>query len=520
MLEGIKIDTIKAPFARGLVIDKGMHLLPPSYTPYAKNIRVRNGTTIRREGYKKVFDGKKSVQIDEMISVEEYLYVISEKKLWKAKLDEHPSALEQTMAGDINTLTGILKFWKRILFLNGAGSGSAYDTQAKSLTSLAIENWANPRFGETYEQCIYLAGGGTKSNILYKSTVWGEGTALPIFQENKQPKEPRESEQIPFRSKITGLCATREKLFVFTEDSVEVIQDSQTWGLMHKVSIPIAGMNEPANPKMIVKADDRVFFWTKENMMKSLNYMQGVTETAIWDITERANLSIKGFIDSLDADKSSSFGYYHKKNKTVHWHLRLKGEPYTTVVLVYDVNADSFFIDTNKYFTCVVNHRLWYYAGSSNQQIIYEDEVGNSDDWQQIQRERRTAILSLGSPLYRKEFREINIYGEKEDDVNIQISVLVDWKSVYEWEIKAIEWPISWYSSTPAGSSPVAREVESSKIKSFEFAITRGFLRARGKKIQIIFKWNSFGEFCLSGLEIWYKDLYESDPKDRSKFTS
>nr|DAS95552.1 MAG TPA: hypothetical protein [Caudoviricetes sp.] len=40
-------------------------------------------------------------------------------------------------------------------------------------------------------------------------------------------------------------------------------------------------MNEPANPKMIVKADDRVFFWTKENMMKSLNYMQGVTETAI-----------------------------------------------------------------------------------------------------------------------------------------------------------------------------------------------------------------------------------------------
>ena len=520
MLEGIKIESIKSPFARGLVIDKGVHLLPPSYTPYAKNIRVRNATTIRRDGYKKVFDGKKSMQIDEMISVEDRLYAVSEKRLWKVKLEEHPAILEQTTVTNINAITGILKFWRRILLLNGTSSGSAYDTQANTATSLTIENGANPRFWETYEQCIYLAWGGAKSNILYKSTVWGEGTALPIFQENKQPKEPRESEQIPFRSKITGLCATREKLFVFTEDSVEVIQDSQTWGLTHKVSIPIAGMNEPANPKMIVKADDRVFFRTKENMMKSLNYMQGVTETAIWDITERANLSIKGFIDSLDEDQNSSFGYYHKKNKTVHWHLRLKGEPYTTVVLVYDVNADSFFVDTNKYFTCVVNHKLWYYAGSSNQQIIYEDEVGNSDDGQQIQRERRTAVLSLWSPLYRKEFREINIYGEKEDDVNIQISVLVDWKSVYEGEIKAIEWPISWYVSTPAWSSPVAREVASTSIKAFEFAITRGFLRARGKKIQVVFKGNSFWEFCLSGLEIWYKDLYENDPKDKSRFTS
>lgn len=519
MIEGIKVETVKSPFARGVVIDKGVHLLPPSYTPYAKNIRVRNGTTIRRDGYKKIFDGGNNSQIDEMISVENNLYVISDKRLRKANLDLHPSTLEQTVATDIGKLTGTLKFGRWILLLNGMNSWSVYDTQAKSLNNLTIENGANPRFWETYEQCIYLAGGGSKSNILYKSTVWWEGTELPIFQENKQPKEPRESEQIPFRSNITGLCATREKLFVFTEDSVEVIQDTQTWGLTHKVSIPIAWMNEPANPKMIVKADDRVFFWTKENMMKSLNYMQGVTETAIGDITERVNLSIKGFIDSLDDDQSTSFGYYHKKNKTIHWHLRLKWEPYTTVVLVYDVSADSFFIDTNKYFTCVVNHKLDYYAGSSNQQIIYEDEAGNSDDGQQIQRERRTAVLNLWSPIYRKEFREINIYGEKEDGVNIQISVLVDWKSVYEWEIKAIEWPISWYVSTPSGSSPVAREVATTSIKPFEFVITRGFLRARGKKIQVIFKGDSFWEFCLSGLEIWYKDLYENDLKDRSKFT-
>jgi hypothetical protein len=44
------------------------------------------------------------------------------------------------------------------------------------------------------------------------------------------------------------------------------------------------------------------------------------------------------------------------------------------IVLVYDVNTDSFFIDTNKYFNCVAEHNNKYYAGSSFGTIIYQDD--------------------------------------------------------------------------------------------------------------------------------------------------
>lgn len=241
-----------------------------------------------------------------------------------------------------------------------------------------------------FEQNIYLAGSGEKSNVLYKSRAGRKEEPNNILDFTGAG-----SEELYFRSKITGIVGTREQLFVRTEDTIEIIQQSEIGGVRNLISIPIAGMNEPANPNMIVTADDKIFFWTKENMMKSLNYVQGVSETAVGDVSHREDMSIKDFIDSLDEDQSTSFGYYHRKNKTIHWHLRPKGEPYTTVVLVYDLDTDSFLIDTNKFFTCIVNHKLGYYAGSANEHVVYQDEYGNADDGQAIQWERRTPWMAL-----------------------------------------------------------------------------------------------------------------------------
>jgi hypothetical protein len=48
MIEDIKITALKAPFSKGIVMDKGVHLMPEQYTPYAKNIRIKNSTTTKR----------------------------------------------------------------------------------------------------------------------------------------------------------------------------------------------------------------------------------------------------------------------------------------------------------------------------------------------------------------------------------------------------------------------------------------------------------------------------------------
>lgn len=77
MIEGVKIQGIKAPFARGLVVDRGMHYMPHSLTPQARNIRLRNGTTVRRDGYVKVARGSQDTPITNLISIHDKLYAIS-----------------------------------------------------------------------------------------------------------------------------------------------------------------------------------------------------------------------------------------------------------------------------------------------------------------------------------------------------------------------------------------------------------------------------------------------------------
>jgi hypothetical protein len=37
-------------------MDKGVHLMPEQYTPYAKNIRIKNATTTKRKGYTRVVE--------------------------------------------------------------------------------------------------------------------------------------------------------------------------------------------------------------------------------------------------------------------------------------------------------------------------------------------------------------------------------------------------------------------------------------------------------------------------------
>lgn len=245
--------------------------------------------------------------------------------------------------------------------------------------------------------------------------------------------------------------------------------------------------------------------------------MQWVTESVVWDISHRQNLSIRDFIDTLDEDQSTSFGYYNRNEKTVHWHLRQKWEPIPNIVLVYDVSSDSFFIDTNKYFNCVAEHNNKYYAGSSFGTIIYEDNIWPTDDWISIEWSRKTALLSIGSPDYRKEFRQVNVYGEKDDDVDIMVTVLVDWQTAFNGIIQASGGSISWLASDSLANTMVAFETQKWWLKPFEYIITRGNMRARGKNIQVLFSGTSNWDFCLSWIEIWYKDLYDNKGSDKAK---
>ena len=521
MIEWIKVQAIKAPFSQGIVMDKGVHLMPEQYTPYAKNIRIKSWTTTKRNGYIRVVDkGKETWEdnvteeyIDNMISDWTDLYALADGKLYKVDFSTDLSMTRYT-SSTFDADVSLIRCRKYLIFLSENTNKWYYlDTSAWTGWALTITDNAKFRFWEMYKQQLYLAWWWDYSNVLYGSRSYKYTSPSDVLDFDWDW-----SQQLMFSSKIMGLAGIREQLFVFTENSIEILAQSDAeWWIVADYSIPIAGSNQPANPRMVVKADDLVFFWTKENQMKSLNYMQGVTESVVWDISHRQNLSIKDFTETLDEDQSNSFGYYNRNNKTVHRHLKQRWEPIPNIVLVYDVNTDSFYLDTNKYFSCVAEHKNKYYWGSAFATIIYHDDVWPTDDWVAIEWERDTAILSVGSPVYRKEFREVNIYWEKDDDVDINVSVLVDWKTVFEGTIKASGWSTDWFASRSIAEKPIAFETEKSTIKPFEYIITRWNLRNRWKKIQLIFKGSSNWEFCLSGMEIGYKDLYDNKMEDKAK---
>lgn len=519
MIEWIKVQALKAPFSQWVVMDKGVHLMPEQYTPYAKNIRIKSWTTTKRNGYIRVVAKWKETgqtditepYIDNMISDWSYLYALANWKLYKVDFNTDLTMTRYTnLTFDSNV--SLLRYWKYLFFLSeNTAKWYALDTTLWTWQALTVTDNAYFRFWEVYKQCVYLAGWKDKANILYRSRAGNREEPTNILDMDWDG-----SDDLYFKSKIMWLASTREQLFVFTEDSIEIISEWQSGEVLTITTVPIAWSNQPVNHRMVVKADDKVFFWTKENQMKSLNYMQWVTESVVWDVSHRQNLSIKDFTETLDEDQSTSFWYYNRTNKTIHRHLKQRWEPIPNIVLVYDVNTDSFFFDTNKYFNCVAEHKNKYYWGSVFGSIIYQDDIWPTDDGIAIEWERDTALFSVGSPVYRKEFREINIYWEKDDDVDINVSVLVDWKTVFDWTIKASGWWISWFASVGSATKPIAFETEKAPIKPFEYIITRWNLRHRGKKIQVIFKGNSNWDFCLSWMEIWYKDLYDNFMQDKA----
>ena len=512
MIEDIKIQALKAPFSKWIVMDKGVHLMPEQYTPYSKNIRIKNATTTKRKWYTRVVTASVDWYIDNMISDGDNLFALCDGKLYKVDFNTAMTMTRYTeLTFDDNV--SLLRYWKYLFFLSeNTAKWYALDTTTWTGSALTITDNAYFRFGEVYKNCVYLAWWNDYANVLYKSRAWSLESPTNILDFDWDW-----SDNLYFKSKIMWLAAIREQLFVFTEDTIEIISQWQSGEILTITSVPIAWSNQPANPKMVVKADDIVFFWTKENQMKSLNYMQWVTETVVWDVSHRQNLSIVDFIDTLDEDQSDSFWYYNRNEKTVHWHLKQKWEPMPNIVLVYDVNSDSFFIDTNKYFRCEAEHNNKYYAGSSFGAIIYKDNDWPVDDWVAVERQRKTALLSLWSPDYRKEFRQVNIYWEKDDDVDIMVTVLVDWQTAFNGTIQASGGGLSWTASTPVWDSQVAFETRPWGLKPFEYIITRWNMRARWKNIQIVFSGTSNWDFCLSWIEIGYKDLYDTKWSDRAK---
>jgi len=83
--------------------------------------------------------------------------------------------------------------------------------------------------------------------------------------------------------------------------------------------------------------------------VKTVNYIAGTVDRGIGDLSNRALASIKTFLKNIDPDQSDAFGY--RIEEKVYWHLKEKGSAVNNVVLIYDIENDSWLVDDNKYYS-------------------------------------------------------------------------------------------------------------------------------------------------------------------------
>ena len=517
--EGITTINLKTPFARGLIADKGIHLVPESFCVWCKNIRTINGTTTVRKGYQKISnwpDGIKS-KIQGLVAVKGELYAICKGKFYKVDLKTGGLEGKTGTTFDEKEQTNFVVYNDFIFCLDGKNFPKVFNRKEGTFTILdtsKIASGANPRFWTVFSANVYLVWGWENKNMLYISKGITKNTPTDSYD-----FVGTWSENLFFHSDIEAISSNKGKVYIFTANTIEVLtKDTVTVGsVTSRYATPIAWENRVASSRSVVVADDRIFFFAKGNKVRALEFIPWVTDISVGDLSDRAGQSIQRFLDSLDEDQSSCFGYYNKEKKQVYFHLKEKWEPFNNVVLVYDVINDNFLIDTNKYFSDVEKCDGKYYAGSDTNGEIYLDDTGNMDNGQPIIWERRNAPLSFGNPNIRKEFREVNVYGEIEDWASIGIEVVVDGVSKFKGNIKWETAEMAWTWSESLWGSPYNAEFSKNGMIPFEYGITAGNLRARGKKIELVYSGTWPWDFCLSWWSIGLIGLWDREISEKGK---
>lgn len=69
------------------------------------------------------------------------------------------------------------------------------------------------------------------------------------------------------------------------------------------------------------------------------------------DLSHRAYNGIDAFMATLDPDQSGVVGWYIPQLNLVKWACKSKGNAYNNLVLCYNLDNDSFSVDTNRYIT-------------------------------------------------------------------------------------------------------------------------------------------------------------------------
>ncbi len=434
------------PFSKGLCDGAGDNRMPYAYSTDLRNMRIVNQVSTVRKGYKTVVDDIVGTTVKGMASNNSNLYVIVDSKLKSASVTTGDYTNIGSLPNDNDQ--GIITFGKYTIILTGA---QPYVYDGSSLTAVtSYVASSNPSFGTEFLNFTWVAGTGTLANVLYQSR--------PISATNPEYSYDWNGSgagQMIMKSNILGLVATLSKLVIFTEKSIEWIDRSSytTIGsVLNFYPNPMAQGEKLANNRSVVTAGDKIFFLTADKKIKTIDYLQGVDDIRVGDLSDDEKVGIPNFMNSLNDDLSKSAWFYDQKNKLIKFFVRSQNSLTTDTCIIWDLVNKTFLVDDNKFYSTLVKHNNKIYAGSCLNSVTYEDEVWQDDDGWEIAWYRYSAILANWRATSNKMYNGVSTTGTIGSGTTITKDIILDGDILDSSTIEGAESVVWGTGSSPTGS--------------------------------------------------------------------
>lgn len=423
-MENIKNIPLPDIFSKWFINDKSSIKQPYQMAQSVQNIRVNNKITTQRKGFITLINMWGATSIKS-------LYNYNNKLVFIYNWDIYITNTALTLATNLwvlNTWVNTKDFWPSInsywdlLMIFNGWIPQLYDWSTLSDIT-TIDAWYLPNTAEIFSNSQWITN-WTWSLIRSKPAISTFPTNLTIFN------DVSESVIKTVSSPVVALKSNIQALFIFTENQIYQFNDTYQTGTTPPAPVfnKIYDWQGPWSQNAVCAANNTVFYISKENKIKTINYQPWIPNSQVWDLSNLENNSIQEFIDEeLNADQHLSTCQWYDKESLIKFNLRSKLSAYNDLVLIYDLKNNTWLLDSWKNFwTNWVMINWKSYVWSSTTGKIYEDEAWKNDDWLAMTCKRKTKIFDFWDQTIRKILRQLKIWGSINLNTQIKITCETD----------------------------------------------------------------------------------------------
>lgn len=480
---------IEKKFSKWFAWVKGDNNTPTQYGKICRNIRLQDWGIQNIPWFQTIYEWE-SGEYCYGAYWDSFTWRLFRNYDWRWE-EVHPESWTITDRGGLVELPKskcrFLSYDKYIIILTETTKPYIFDTSTNTLVAwiTEIDDSVYPFLGAQYMWFTFLA----YKNKLYISepiVVWSESKAISWNTSTSW------TQQISYKTNITALVATLERLWIITDEFIEYIDPNtitNVWDVASIYSIRYAESQVIVNQESIVPVGSKLFFWAKGNKIRSIGYKQWVAQLQVSDLSDVPNVWIDDYIqEELDPDQSDMVWYFDKVYNEIRWLVRRKNKVKNDLQLTYSLSAEWFADCVWKPFwsIAIIGENIYAFDAYQNNKV-YKENTWNTFDGKMIVGVYESHPIKLWLPNIDKFWRGWERSWRVNNQTRIVLEAFVDWKTVmipkiiFEWK-----WILSnvGIASYPLAWQPVAWDiVDSQFLNTLNYVATAATMRAKGKAL-------------------------------------